>query len=162
VDLSARMLDPEIQAWLQPGADHSPSEDAELIVTGWSAGDEASTQRRELVLEIREADGIIALDLQVRFDPTAIRVVDARTVDLGTGFNLLTNDLGGDYRVALYGLLPMLGSGAVLAITVDVEPGHGTEVPFEIRAQANEVPISVRINGWNPPDPAPEGSRRTW
>jgi hypothetical protein len=159
-DLSARALDPEILSWLQPGANHSPSDAAELELTGWRAPDGKSRQRRELVLAIREADGIQALDLQILFDPTAIRIVDARTVDLGSGFNLLTNDLGGDYRVAMYGVLPMLGSGAVLAITMDVEPGIGTEVPFEIRAEANEMPIPVRINGWGSPGSDPEGSRR--
>jgi hypothetical protein len=156
----AAMLDPEIQAWLQPGADRSPRDGAGLEVTGWKAPDGTGAQRRELTLEIREGDGIQAFDMQLHFDPAKVKIVDVRTVDLTADFALLANDLGGEYRIAMYDLIPMRGSGAVLAITVELEPGIGRGFPLDIRAQANEVPIPVHIEGSDPLTRHPENIRR--
>jgi hypothetical protein len=159
-ELRAAAIDPGVKAWLQPGADRSPSDAAELKLTGWSVPDEAGTRRRELVLEIAEGDGIQAFDLQIIFDPSKIKIVDVGTVDLTADFALLSNDHGGDYRIAMYGLLPMHGSGAVLRITVDVGPGLGRGFPLEVRAKANEVPIPVRVEGWSSLTRHPEKMRQ--
>ncbi len=108
----------------------------------------------ELGLDLGNADGIEALDLRLLYDPSRIRIVDARTGELAARFHLATNDTGGDRRIGLYGILPIQGSGRLVTLTVEVlRPGRTSDA-LAIEASANEgrIPLHVRGAGRGRPD----------
>jgi hypothetical protein len=120
---------------------------AELVLSGQPTVISEDGRRQHFVLAVRQADGIQALDLTLRFDPRRVRILDVQTAEVSTDFNLMHNDLGGAHKIAMYGVLPLDGSGAILAITVEMEDGDAAGLPFEISGEANEQPIPVRVAG---------------
>ncbi|MBZ5640114.1 MAG: hypothetical protein LAO51_15315 [Acidobacteriia bacterium] len=103
--------------------------------------------RVEIGLDLRNADGIEALDLRLLYDPDRIRVVDVRTGGLAPQFKLATGDSGGDRRIGMYGVLPLQGSGRLLTVTVEVLKSGRLSRQFSIEASANEGRIPLRVRG---------------
>jgi hypothetical protein len=127
---------------------------AEMSLRGWKplrAG-----ERRQLTVNLKNADGILGLDLTLTYDPTRIAIVAVETAGIASGDNMAKADLTGTYRIAAYGVLPLAGSGPVLTVTVEALRNVGREEPMGISGVANEGRIPLRVQG---PDPWPRGKR---
>ena len=113
-------------------------------------------EQRDVVLRLNNADGVEAVDLRLEFDPAEIRIVQVRAVELGGGFSLASHQQPGRLNVAMYGLLPLEGSGALLSVTVaavcDLERGS----TLELDAELNEGRIPLRVVNRTPRGPRPE------
>jgi hypothetical protein len=109
---------------------------------GWD-GPLAAGEQRQLFLHIANADGIEALDLELLFDTGAIRIIDVSVGDFARQFNLLANEAGDRTKVGMYGLLPLEGSGNVLAVTVEALRDVGRQLPIRFNASANEGRIEL-------------------
>lgn len=101
-------------------------------------------ERRQIRLDLRKADGILAMDLSLVYDPSQISIQGIQASDLGSGFNVVTNDSGGTVAIGAYGVLPLAGSGSVLTITVEALKETGPRAPMTVRGQANEGQIPLR------------------
>jgi hypothetical protein len=104
-------------------------------------------ERRTLTLEITAADGVEALDLALRYDAARVAIIDVQTVGLGDKLNLVTNDRDGVLRVALYGVLPLEGSGGLLSVTIEAREDLRGGAPVRIVGEANEGRIPLQIGG---------------
>ena len=78
------------------------------------------------------------------YDPARLSIVDVRTVGLGSSMQLVSNDLGGSLRIAMYGTQPLEGSGSILAITVEAHGTLGWRLPVQVTGQANEGAIPLK------------------
>ena len=67
-------------------------------------------EQRDVVFSVSDATGIEAFDLQVKYDPSLLRVVGIESTGSGSALELASHDTGGLLRVALYGPLPLQGS----------------------------------------------------
>jgi len=105
-------------------------------------------KRQTYLVEMHQGDGLQALDLELGFAPGQVQVVDVRLGDAASDFNLLSNDgLRGMHKIALYGVLPLQGTGTLLELTVEFRLSAGAGAPFTALALANERRISVKIRG---------------
>jgi len=118
---------------------------SELSLNGWAGGLRAG-ERRELTIDLTNADGIFGLDLSLRYDPSRIAIVDLRSSGIGTGNRVTHGERNGVCRIASYGVAPLSGSGQVLTITVEALRATGHRSPLAIGGQANEgaIPMLVR------------------
>jgi len=105
----------------------------------------AAGEQRQLTLALRRTDGIQALDLTLSFDSGALAVRDVHTIGLGQSMTLASNSVGEGLRVALYGLLPLAGSGTLLSITVEALEEVSRRLPISVNGEANEGGIPLRI-----------------
>jgi hypothetical protein len=128
---------------------------AVMQVTGWT-GPLAAGRQRTIQILLRDADGIEGLDLSLHYDPATLRIVDVQKGALGQGLGMAVNDMRGDMRLALYGVLPLEGSGTLLTLTVEATGKTVTRLP-RIEAQANEGRIPLRIRGNPVPLPRRNG-----
>jgi hypothetical protein len=97
----------------------------------------------EYVLGIEQADGIVALDLVLEFDPKRVRVVGIDTTDLGSSLALVSNTgHAAAASIALWGVEPLQGTGELLVVRARLGRGV-TGFPFRIEAQANESRIPL-------------------
>jgi hypothetical protein len=123
----------------------SPSRDGAAILTlsGWT-GPLSPGERRTLLLDVKNADGIEAVDLALRFDPRNAALVEVKPVDLASGWSVARHDAEGGAKVALYGVTPLVGSGTVLSITIEARVPMAL-APVAVEASANEGTVPVRV-----------------
>jgi hypothetical protein len=131
------------QAPIQPGR-RDASLPAELSLNGWTTPLRAG-ERRQLTVDLRNADGILGLDLGLSFDPSQIAIVGIATTGIGSEFNLAHSASSGNEKVAVFGVVPLSGSGPALTVTVEALKNTGSQSPLRITGTANEGGIPVRI-----------------
>jgi hypothetical protein len=102
-------------------------------------------ESRAVRVSIASADGIEALDLALRYDPTRLAIDDVRLEGLASDWTLATHDEQGVRRIGLYGLTPLTGSGSVLVVTVRALAETAGLAPFGLEGTANEGRIPMRI-----------------
>jgi hypothetical protein len=122
----------------------STAEPAELVLNLPAASLKAG-ERRQLTIDLRNADGILGLDLKLTFDPTRFAIVDVATAGMGSGLTLAHADLSGTHKIAAFGVVPLSGSGSVLTVTVEALKNTGNQVPLQLNGTANEGGIPLRI-----------------
>jgi hypothetical protein len=118
---------------------------AELTLLGWKplkAG-----ERRQLTIDLRNAEGILGLDLKLEYEPSRLSIVGVETAGIGTALNLARSDEAGEHRIAAYGVEPLTGSGSVLTVTVEALKNTGGNDAPSIGGMANEGAISLRVRG---------------
>jgi hypothetical protein len=148
-ELAAMVSDQGLAAQLTPevvrrGVPVQLSPQADLTIGGWTSPLKAG-ERRQLTINLANADGILGLDLVLKYDPSRIRILGVGTTGIGAGQNLAQADAAGTCRIAAYGLLPLAGSGPVLTVTVEGVRATGARVPLTVSGQANEGAIPLRI-----------------
>jgi hypothetical protein len=118
---------------------------AELSLTGSTAPLKAG-ETRTYTINLSNADGILALDLSLRYDPTQISVVSVSGTGIGSALNVAHGDVNGRHLVSAYGVLPLSGSGSALTITIKAVKTVGAQLPMTITGTANEgkVPLQVK------------------
>jgi hypothetical protein len=119
---------------------------AGLSLGGWTGG-LAAGQRRQVTIEARDADGILGLDLTLRFDPSRVAIVAVSPAGIGSATSVVHSEHSGTCRIAAYGVAPLAGSGPVLQITVQALKPLGPQAPLELRGVANEGRIPLVIGG---------------
>jgi hypothetical protein len=114
-------------------------------------------ERRELTIRLDNADGILGLDLDLRYDATRIKIVGVRPTGIATGWGLAHSDQRGAHRITTYGVQPLAGSGTAIIVTVEGIASAGSAMPIQIDGIANEgtIPLRSRRAG---PTPALEAS----
>ncbi len=121
-----------------------PSRGARLYRASGYARVDRGTYRT--VVGIRRADGIVALDLHVAGLADEIRIRSVRPVGLAQGWSATLGQPGpAGQRVALFGALPLVGSGPVLEVVFEADgllPRRS--LPFWMEAVANEGQIPIR------------------
>ncbi len=98
-----------------------------------------------VVLGLQHADGIQALDLALVYDAQRVTLRQLAPVGIAASMHLAERDdrAAGRAQAALFGVQPMLGTGAFLSVTFETaEPVSG--LPLSIEASANEgaIPLS--------------------
>jgi hypothetical protein len=126
-------------------APRTAGDGAVLSLSGWD-GPLAAGERRTVVLQARSADGIEAIDLALRFDPRIATVVEVKPLELAGGWSVAHHEGEGGAKVAMYGVTPLHGSGALLSITIEAK-AQITVAPISVEASANEGAIPLRIHG---------------
>ena len=96
----------------------------------------------QIVLGLQNANGIIGLDMTLRYDSSAIHVRSVATTGIATSMTVLSNESAGVTKVGLFGSTPLAGSGSFLTVTYDAAASV-QGVPFTVGAQANEGQISI-------------------
>jgi hypothetical protein len=104
-----------------------------------------SGERRVLTVDLRNADGILGLDLGLRYDPSRIKIMGVATAGIGSGFSLAQAELVGAQKIAAFGVVPLSGSGSVLTVTVEALKNTGNKPPLQLSGTANEGGIPIRI-----------------
>ncbi len=114
-------------------------------------------ERRELTIRLDNADGILGLDLDLKYDATRIKIVGVRPAGIATGWGLAHADGRGAHRITTYGVQPLAGSGTAIIVTVEGAASAGSAMPIQIDGIANEgtIPLRARRAG---PAPAVEAS----
>ena len=115
---------------------------AELTLHGWTplrAG-----ERRQLTIDVRNADGILGLDLSLKYDPSRIAIVSVDPIGIGAGLNVAHGELDGTHRISAYGVLPLTGNGSVLTVTIEGVKDAGRQLPLTMTGTANEGGIPLR------------------
>jgi hypothetical protein len=99
-----------------------------------------------VVLGLKRADGILALDLLAPATASGTRIVAVRPAGLAAGWSALLGPPGpGGQRISLYGSSALAGRGAVLELDFEASsPPERGRWPFRIEASANEGAIPVR------------------
>jgi len=99
-----------------------------------------------VVLGLKRAEGILALDLLAPGTPHGMRIVAVRPAGLAATWSATLGPPGpGGQRIALYGADALAGRGAVLEIDFEASgPPERGRLPFRIEASANEGSIPVR------------------
>ena len=100
--------------------------------------------RRQLTITIANADGILGLDLSLKYDPSRVAIVGVQSAGIAAGWGVAHSDERGTHRISAYGVTPLGGDGAVLIVTVEGLAGNGRMQPFELSAVANEGAIPLR------------------
>jgi hypothetical protein len=128
-----------------PVSDRRGAAPAELSLGGWGAV--LAGERRQLTVDLRNAEGILGLDLALEYDPSRIAVVGVQATGIGSQLVLAQADVNGTLRIAGYGVVPLSGSGPVLKITVEVLRNTEGQLPLRISGVANEGGIPLRVRG---------------
>ena len=118
---------------------------AEVSLGGWTSALRAGA-RREVTIDLRNADGILGLDLSLGYDSSRIAIVSVEASGIASGDSVARSVKNGTCRVATYGVLPLSGSGSVLTVTIEALKTVGGQAPVTIRGTANEgrIPLVVR------------------
>ena len=117
---------------------------AELSLVGWKplrAG-----ERRQLTVDLRNADGILGLDLVLRYDPSRLAIVGVQATGIGSALTVARGDRNGTQRIAAYGYAALSGSGSILTITVEALKNTGSQQPPTIGGVANEGAVPMRVS----------------
>jgi hypothetical protein len=115
---------------------------AVLSLSGWKplhAG-----ERRQLTVDLRDADGILGLDLVLRYDPSRVAIVGVQAAGIGSAMSVTRADRNGTERIAAYGYGALSGSGSILTITVEGLKNTGGPPPT-IGGVANEGAVPLRV-----------------
>jgi hypothetical protein len=115
-----------------------------LVVSGLEAP-LAAGEQRQVVLALENAAGIEALDLALAFDSRAIAIRDVRAIGLGESMTLVSRTDTDRLLVAMYGLLPLAGSGSLLSVTVEALDDFPRRLPITISGEADEGGVRLRI-----------------
>jgi hypothetical protein len=116
---------------------------AELSLSGWKqlrAG-----ERRQLTVDLRNADGILGLDLVLRYDASRLAIVGVQAAGIGSALSVARADQRGTQRIAAYGYAALSGSGSILTITVEGLKSTGRQLPPTIGGVANEGAVQLRV-----------------
>ncbi len=99
-----------------------------------------------VVLGVKGADGITALDLLSAAPKQGHRIVSVRPVGLAADWTAALGPPGtAGQRIALYGAGALAGRGAVLEVVFEaIRPPERGRLPFPIEASANEGAIPIR------------------
>jgi hypothetical protein len=91
------------------------------------------------------ADGLLGLDLTVRYDPGQVAAIDVLKEPLAGEFELFSNlTVPGEVRIALFGAAPLTGSGPLVSIGFESLAGPARTAPlFLERIDANEGAIAA-------------------
>jgi hypothetical protein len=119
---------------------------ADLSLSGWNKPLKAG-ERRKLTVDLRNADGILGLDLGLAYDPSRIAIVNVQAAGIGSGLSLAHSDQRGTLRIAAYGYAALSGSGSILTVTVEALKNTGNDSPLAVGGTANEGAIPLRVNG---------------
>jgi hypothetical protein len=124
----------------------NPGAPAGLWMADWPAPLRAG-ERREVTINLDDADGILGLDLSLTYDASKISIVGAQASGIGSQFFLAQSNQKGTYRIAGYGLTSLSGSGSVLTVTVEALQNLGRDIPIRISGVANEGGIALEVRG---------------
>jgi hypothetical protein len=98
-------------------------------------------------VSVEGAEGVFSADMEVRFDPQLLTVVDVDTTAWTTGFMSAYHSHDGVIRIAMAGDKKLQGAGDIARITFRVNPGlqEGLECPLELSVSLNEgiVPVTI-------------------
>jgi hypothetical protein len=102
-------------------------------------------ERADLTVRLDNAGGILGLDLSLTYDASRFAVVGVRVAGIGSDCSLAQAGTGGTLKLAMYGVLPLSGSGPLLTITVEARTNTPLLTPLKAAAVANEGRIPIRI-----------------
>jgi hypothetical protein len=103
----------------------------------------AGTNDWKLVLGLRDADGILGLDLALR-SGGRLTLKSAQAVGIAQGFTAVGNDTGKAGKVALFAASSMRGSGAFLELVVSGNRAAIDRLTTSLTARANEGAIPIK------------------
>jgi hypothetical protein len=115
---------------------------AALSVSGWTSP-LAAGERRDVTVDLRDADGILGLDLVLNYDPSRLSIAGVRPAGIAEGYAVARGGPEGSQRIAAYGVTPLAGSGAVLTITLEARTNVSGRVPLTVSGVANEGKIPL-------------------
>ena len=101
-------------------------------------------ERRSLTVRLDNADGILGLDLRLKYDQTRIRIVGVQPTGIASGWGLAHSDRPGVHRITTYGVQALVGSGAAVVVTVEGVTDTGPANSIQIDGVANEGTIPIR------------------
>jgi hypothetical protein len=104
-----------------------------------------SGERRQLTIDLKNADGILAVDLSLKYDPSQITVVGVASTGIGSGLTIAHGDVDGTHKISAYGILPLSGSGSVMTVTIEAVKPTGPRLPLTVAGTANEGRIPLQI-----------------
>jgi hypothetical protein len=116
---------------------------AELSLSGWKAL--RAGEPRQVTVRLRNADGILGLDLRLEYDSSRLAIVGVQATGIGSGLSLARSDQEGTYRIAAYGVVPLSGSGPLLTVTVEALRDTGRRDAPTIGGVANEGAIRLLV-----------------
>ena len=108
-----------------------------------------------MTIDLRGADGILGLDLALKYDPSRIAIVAVDPSGIGSGLNVAHGELSGTHRISAYGVLPLSGSGSVMTVTIEGLRPTGRQLPLTVTGTANEGGIPLRVGTQKEYAPAP-------
>jgi hypothetical protein len=126
-----------------------PAGTAEMSIGEWTRPLRAG-ERRQVTISLANADGILGLDLVLKYDPSRVAIKGVDATGIGTGQTVVQNSAAGATRIAMYGVLPLSGSGAILNVTLEGVKPSGAKLPLTVSARANEGAIPLVIQGKRP------------
>ncbi|MCU0230967.1 MAG: hypothetical protein MUC67_06260, partial [Acidobacteria bacterium] len=103
----------------------------------------AGTNDWKVVLGLRDADGILGLDLALR-SGGRLALKSAQAVGIAQGFTALGNGTGKAGKVALFAATSMRGSGAFLELVVSGDRAAIDRLATRLTARANEGAIPIK------------------
>jgi hypothetical protein len=102
-------------------------------------------ERRQLSIRIDNADGILGIDFNLRFDDSRVRIVGIEPSGIAAGWGLAHSERpGGIQRITTYGMTALSGSGTAAIVTVEGIGAAGPVLPLQIEGTANEGAIPLR------------------
>jgi len=102
-------------------------------------------EQRQLLLRIDNADGILGIDFNLRYDASQIRIVGVEPSGIAAGWGIAHSDRGGIHRITTYGTTPLAGSGTAVIVTVEGIAPAGKATPLQLDGAANEGAIPLRF-----------------
>jgi hypothetical protein len=99
-----------------------------------------------IVFGMQNADGILGLDMTLKYDSSVIQVNGVSTTGISSAYTAAGNKGESGYAVSLFGVEALRGSGSFLRVTYTVT-GSATGAPFSVAAQANEGQIPISWSG---------------
>ncbi|HEX5043853.1 MAG TPA: CotH kinase family protein [Candidatus Polarisedimenticolaceae bacterium] len=117
------------------------SASATLALTGWT-GPLHAGKRRDLTIVLDQGEGILGLDLLVRYDPASLRIVG-----IASSRGLAHGDRDGLCRIASYGTAPLAGSAPIVTLTVEALRGLGARSPLQVSGVADEGAVLLLSPG---------------
>ena len=104
-------------------------------------------EQREVVLLLRRADGIEALDLALGYSAKEMRITGIELARLGFSWSMVSHDVDGMLRIGMYGVAALEGSGPLIKITVEVLEDSRNGLALSLEGSANEGRIPLRVSG---------------
>jgi len=108
-----------------------------------ATGKMARGERRRILVQLDNADGIEALDLQLAYPSKRLGIIAIEPAGIGAGLAIATNDFNGVLRLGLYGIEPLAGSGTLVAITVEAFRALPRLPALQVAGTANEGGIGL-------------------
>jgi hypothetical protein len=98
----------------------------------------------DVVLGIQHADGILGLDMTLRYNAGDIAIRAIAPTGIGSSFTADSRDENGECALSFFSASAMEGTGPFAIVTIDLAHGAGAGL-FRISAEANEgrIPLTV-------------------